>query len=129
MFAYIRYALPSNDVEVRKMISAKQQQIEDMSVDIKLTSHKRVVQVVNIPSHQLSILLQIIMSSIPQSINFSLKKVRLCLCTVNVFYLYVKIKTTVQLKSKPRFKVLKLKYLYLPLFWNYLDYTGCPRSP
>lgn len=73
-----RYALPSNDVEVRKMVAAKQQQIEDMIVDVTLTSHKRVVQVANIPSSKLSILLETIIYNIPQSIKFSLKKVRFC---------------------------------------------------
>ena len=76
MLYFCSYALPSNDVEVVKVTSAAQRRVESMERDITLTSHKRVVQVREMKSIALPIILQLLMYHVPQSVHFMVIPVR-----------------------------------------------------
>ena len=76
--------MPSNDVEVVQVKQASQRKLESMELDIRLTTHKRVVQVKDIESHMLPVFIQSLMYHVPQSVQFSVKPVSFCLLLIFV---------------------------------------------
>ena len=76
--------MPSNNIDVKKMITVTQKKVDEMVNDITLTVHRRVVQVNNIPSHILSVLVQALMFHVPQSVQLNIKKVNFFFTSVLV---------------------------------------------
>ena len=84
-FIYInRYALPAYDV-VLKSADSNTISVDRMRSVFTLTKYQRVVQVKDIPSTLYPVLLQVMMHSVPQAVEFQVKEVgvRIGVCLFN----------------------------------------------